>query len=201
MKWCLIIVLGLAATGAFGRTWTSTAGSKIEADYVGFRNNTVSLRKADGKSIQISMQFLSEADRTYVNEQKAQEPAAAPSLNATGNAPSTTTLSGSSGPVRKDLLTEEQIAKLKTELPGKHENDKLVFQTAFTVQQLTPAERRKLKAGQIPYRITAEFLECTIEKGKPVSKRLPGYVRFYVLDDEGTMLVSKRVALEKMCPT
>lgn len=201
MKLLCLIVMGLAASAAYGRTWTSTTGSQLEADYVGFRNNTVSLRKADGKAFEIGLQFLSEADRAFVNEQKPRDAAAtAPTATAKATSPATPLLS-STGPIRKDLLTEEQIAALKTEMPGKKDNEKYIFFANFSPRLLDAAALKRLNPGRIPYRVTAEFMAVSVENGKTVSKRMTGSVRFYVLDDQGEPLVSKRESLEKMCPT
>lgn len=211
-----LILIGLMAISAHGRTWTSTSGTSLEADYVSMRNNTVTLRKADGKLFEVGLQFLSAADRAFVSEQKASEPAAPPAATVSpATAPAATTLNGgakpasngtasafgSSGPTRKDLLTDEQIAVLKTEIPGKKEGEKFIFTANASQRQLDAVEKRKFKNGDIPFRITAEFLELSMEKGKQVSKRMSGYVRFYVLDEDGKIVVSRRDSLDKMCPT
>lgn len=217
MKQIWLILIGLMAISAHGRTWTSTSGTSLEADYVSVRNSTVTLRKADGKLFEVGLQYLSAADRAFVKEQAPSEPAAAPA-GATGLTPASgaTTLNGgakpasngtasafgsSSGPVRKDLLTDEQIAALKTDIPGKKEGEKFIFTANASQRQLDAVEKRKFKNGEIPFRITAEFLELSMEKGKQVSKRMSGYVRFYVLDEDGKIVVSRRDSLDKMCPT
>lgn len=59
------ILTGRCAEAA--RTWTSSGGNfTIEADFVGFSEGKVSLRKADGKQIEVPLDKLSEADRRWV---------------------------------------------------------------------------------------------------------------------------------------
>jgi hypothetical protein len=198
MKWFWPMALILVGAVASGRTWTSASGTTLEADYVSVRNNSVSLRKPDGKTLEIGMQFLSQADRDFVAAQKEAPAAPAKTVNSVTSA---TPSSGSSGATRKDILTDEQVGALKSEMAGKKENVKYVFQSDFFPRRLEAAELRKLKDGEIPFRITAELLEMTTTNGKTVAKRMPGYVRFYVVDDEGKIVVSRREALEKMCPT
>jgi tetratricopeptide (TPR) repeat protein len=61
------IVIGLTTTGATARVWTSSDGKEIEAEYVGYENGVVQLRR-DGKVYDIPLQSLSEADRLLVGD-------------------------------------------------------------------------------------------------------------------------------------
>jgi hypothetical protein len=80
----VIGVLALGAAQAWGegetRTWTSTSGSKIEAEFLGVEGSLVTLRTVDGKTLGIALTKLSADDRTWVKGQTAPEagaPAAA----------------------------------------------------------------------------------------------------------------------------
>jgi len=62
------IVAGLLASVAWGRVWTSTAGTKLEAEFVERRHGAVILKKTDGSHLRISEQRLSKADRDHIRE-------------------------------------------------------------------------------------------------------------------------------------
>ena len=48
------------------RTWTSSTGSKIEAELVSFANNTIVLRTADGRRITLPIYKLDSEDQAFV---------------------------------------------------------------------------------------------------------------------------------------
>ena len=160
MKWLVLVLLGVTVSVAHGRTWTSTSGTQVEADYIGFKNNAVTLKKADGKTVDVGLQFLSVADREFVRaQQDAVQPAVQPavdrpvyasptaaaspdSANSTSG-PAKSAFSSSTGATRNDILTEEEIAGLKTEMPNVKETGKFVFSASFFPQRVPEAERRR----------------------------------------------------------
>ena len=62
---------GAAAGPAGMRTWTSTKGSTLEARYDQRIGSQVQLRKADGSSVKISIDSLSEADKEFLKSIRA----------------------------------------------------------------------------------------------------------------------------------
>lgn len=58
------------------RTWTSTSGSRVEAQFVRQTGYIVVLRNAEGKEFRIQLNNLSDTDRAYIKQ--AREPARAP---------------------------------------------------------------------------------------------------------------------------
>jgi len=74
---CMILSGFLLYTGrcvAEVRTWTSTSGTTLEAEYVGYENRKVTLRKPDNTTIQVDVRQLSEADRNYLREEFRKNP-------------------------------------------------------------------------------------------------------------------------------
>lgn len=62
----------VAASPAFARTWKSSDGAySVDAEFVDFKDGTVSLRKADGAVIRVPVSRLSAEDQAYVAEQAA----------------------------------------------------------------------------------------------------------------------------------
>jgi len=56
------------------RTWTSTSGSKIEADLAGFENGVAILKKANGSELKVKVQQLSEEDQVFLKEELKKNP-------------------------------------------------------------------------------------------------------------------------------
>ena len=54
--------------GANYRTWTSEAGTTVEAELVAFEFDVVQLKRRDGKILSLQINQLSPADQTYVRE-------------------------------------------------------------------------------------------------------------------------------------
>ena len=80
MKPYFIPLLLLALTSSMsGRTWTSSDGKTLEADFVSTDGNSVTLKRArDGKDFTIPLDRLSEEDQVFVREEaeKPQAPTA-----------------------------------------------------------------------------------------------------------------------------
>lgn len=62
----ILILLAGAAVRADSRTWTSTVGTTIDAEYAGRAQGRVKLRKADGNTIEVPLYSLSPADQSWV---------------------------------------------------------------------------------------------------------------------------------------
>lgn len=74
-------------TSASARTWTNQAGKTIEADFVSLNGDQLTLKGANGKTYEIPLTSLSEADQTFAKEQGATSPSS-PSTSASAEAPS-----------------------------------------------------------------------------------------------------------------
>jgi len=48
------------------REWTSTVGSKIEAEFVGVENGVAKLKKRDGSELRVPLDKLSDADQQWI---------------------------------------------------------------------------------------------------------------------------------------
>lgn len=68
-----LLTLFLVSQTVFGeaRTWTSKAGTTLEADLVTHRGGTVILKTTQGKEITLSLNALSEADQKFLAEMKS----------------------------------------------------------------------------------------------------------------------------------
>lgn len=66
----LLAALGIA-TSSHARTWTSTSGSEIEAEFVRLEAEKVILKKKDGSELPVELSLLSEADQAFVLKKKA----------------------------------------------------------------------------------------------------------------------------------
>ncbi len=56
------------------RTWTSTDGQKLEAEFIGGDEESVTIRRTDGQRFTLPLDRLSEADRRWVAEQASGPP-------------------------------------------------------------------------------------------------------------------------------
>lgn len=65
--------LGLAVS-TFARTWTSSDGKEIEAEYVSANETSVTIKRADGKSFTLPLSRLSKADQEWVAEKMSSSP-------------------------------------------------------------------------------------------------------------------------------
>jgi len=202
---CLVASVFGAADG-FGRTWTSSSGQTIEADFVKMTGATVYLKKANGAVVTIPLSLLCEADRGEARSLAQPADAAAAPVASVSRAAQLAEKTGSSaafgrGRAEKGILTEEQIAALKIERSD-DKGRKYVFHGGMGLRTLTDQEKKKyVKSGEVPFRITMELLEVKEVKGKLVGERQQGTARFYVLDSEGSVVASGTESLAKMCPS
>lgn len=65
----LLIGLPFVTLRAETRTWTSTAGSKLEAEFAGLIQGKVMLKKSDGTSLALALEQLSEMDQAYIKDE------------------------------------------------------------------------------------------------------------------------------------
>ncbi len=56
------------------RTWTSTTGSSLDAEYLGYENGQVRLKKADGAVLTVPVKMLSEMDKDFLREEFKRNP-------------------------------------------------------------------------------------------------------------------------------
>ncbi|WP_411847057.1 SHD1 domain-containing protein [Roseibacillus persicicus] len=78
MKLILPLLLLATSLTAEVRTWTSQAGSKIEAEVVEVAGDKVTLKRSDGKEITAPIASLSEADQKFLREYSQAEKASPP---------------------------------------------------------------------------------------------------------------------------
>jgi hypothetical protein len=62
----IAIILTVAVSTAWGRKWAMTDGTAIEAEIVKLDKGSVTLRKADGKDVSVTLQKFSEEDSRYL---------------------------------------------------------------------------------------------------------------------------------------
>ncbi len=77
-KWIVALAvfgMGLVLLHAETRTWTSTDGKKIEAEFVSQTGDAVSVKRTDGKTFTIPINRLSEPDQQWLRNQKGGPPA------------------------------------------------------------------------------------------------------------------------------
>ncbi len=94
-------------------------------------------------------------------------------------------------------LTEAELSSmiLKWEDPGGAK--KLALYA--TVSSAKGINKKYLKQGKIPFRITASLMETAA--GQRYGKRATGTAHFYLQDSAGKVVQKKDVSLAKMCPS
>ena len=112
-------------------------------------------------------------------------------------------LHAGAGPMRRNVLSEEQVAALRTEVPGSREGETVHFTATFGPQaQISRRDlRRHIQAGSVPFHITADFVQTRMANNRPLRQRLPGTVHLYVQDADGNVVVNESLQVERMCPT
>ncbi len=73
----ILLICAASLSAANARTWTNQAGKTIEADFVSLKGDTLVLKGANGKTYEIPLASLSEADQTFAREQGSAAPASA----------------------------------------------------------------------------------------------------------------------------
>lgn len=64
------VILSLQINLCHGRTWTNRKGETVEADFIGFANGKVQVRrKSDAKVFAVPLELLSDADQAFVKAQ------------------------------------------------------------------------------------------------------------------------------------
>ncbi len=115
-----------------------------------------------------------------------------------------TTRGNDADPIRKNVLSTNEIAALQTQVPGTLEGETIRFSASFTpLTRLSARDRsRHADAGTIPFRITADYVQLRMgSNNRMLSKRLPGTVHAYVADGDGKIVASQSMLVERMCPT
>lgn len=101
------------------------------------------------------------------------------------------------------MPTAEEIAQFVTATTNAADGLRTVFTASFTaVQPKAGKETEKYrKSGTIPVRITCELDDIKKVGSREVSKLVSGTVNICITDEDGKMVLSKAVSLDKMCPT
>jgi hypothetical protein len=104
---------------------------------------------------------------------------------------------------QRNILSQEDIAAFKTEMPGSVQAETLKFSASFRqVTQMAERDRRRhAEAGTIPFHITADFVAERVANGRTLRQRQRGVVRMYVQDADGKVVASQSMQVERMCPT
>jgi dipeptidyl aminopeptidase/acylaminoacyl peptidase len=87
LRRAIAVLIGLTALPLAARTWTSTDGRTLEADFVSATDTSVTLKKAGGKPFTLELSKLSAEDQEFVKTQAAKpagsgKPAAEPAAVA-----------------------------------------------------------------------------------------------------------------------
>ena len=199
------LLLLVAATPVFAevKTWKSTAGTSIEAEFVSKSATSITLRTAQGKTAIVPISAL-------MPESQAQIPADAPAPPAaTGTALGSittprTTLGVNRGPKPAGGLeppTAEEIAAFKTDFTDT-DGSRYAFSSGFGPQRLTKKDAEKAaRLGKIPFRVTCSLDKFKLVNGKMRSVTMEGNGYIVVLDEQGQVVASKRENLAKLCPS
>jgi len=109
-----------ARAAATMRVWTSQNGTyTVRATLLETQGETVRLKTADGRSIDVRLDALSDADRQYVGELAHQDASAGDAKNKDGPAPVEDDSEAPKLPGRKALLNVEKALAKKSELDFK----------------------------------------------------------------------------------
>jgi len=94
-------------------------------------------------------------------------------------------------------LTEEELSSMITRWEAPDGAKRLVL--AASVSSAKGIDKKYLKQGTIPFRITATLMETS--KGQSYGKRVTGTAHMYLQDTAGKVVLNKGVSLAKMCPS
>ncbi len=107
-------------------------------------------------------------------------------------------------PMRKNVLSTNEIAELKTVVAGSREGETVRFSADFKqLARLSATDRaRHAAAGSVPFHITADYVQLRLgSNNRTLSQRLPGTVHVYVSDADGKIVANQSMLVERMCPT
>lgn len=194
-----VALLLLAASAAISevKTWTSTAGTSIQAEFISQAGNMVTLRTPEGKTAIVPISALA-----------AESQAMIPKTDATASAapaqPARPVLGSSRGPRAVGGIappTAEEIAAFKTDFTNP-DGSRYVFYSSFGPQRLTPKEQSSaFRTGKIPFRVTCSLDKVKMIGGKMRSVTMEGNGYIVVLNEQGEVVASKRENLAKLCPS
>ena len=181
-----------ATNGPAGRTWTSVGGQTIEAEFVKLEYGNVHLRTPEGKIIRIRKTLLSREDQEAVA-----------TLATSAAKPKRLSLSAkSSSQSPTDILSDEEVAKLQT-VWSDDDKARIEFKATMKRRRLSKKYhrmelKRYARSGKIPYVVRADMLLREEKKGKTRTELLNERARFYIIDEEGTLLVKKSMRIDKL---
>ncbi len=71
----MVVVVAVAARSADARTWTDRAGRQLDAEFVGFADGKVEIRRtSDGKTFHVPLERFSDADQAFVKSATQPDP-------------------------------------------------------------------------------------------------------------------------------
>lgn len=194
--WFRWLAVGMAwGSLAEAREWTSVSGTKLEADFVRVTGDMVTLKKPDGQTLGIRRQLLSAEDQAFVQEQSGAPAAGQPiALTGLSSRPSLNT---------SMVLTEAQLADLKSEITDEKNGTKYQFVASAALDR-TSSKNRNWKEGKgLDVKITASCYKVKdIGSGRTQrTLETSGSCHFYLLDEAGKPALTKSKSLDSMCPT
>lgn len=189
-----LLLLAASATISEVKTWTSTAGTSIQAEFISQAGNMVTLRTPEGKTAVVPIAALA-----------AESQAMIPKADASATAvPARPVLGSSRGPRPVGGLeppTDEEIAAFKTE-STEADGSRYSFYGSFGPQNLSKKDAEKAaRLGKVPFRVTCVFSKAKMIGGKMRSVTMEGNGYIVVLNEQGEVIASKRENLAKLCPS
>ncbi len=174
------------------RTWTSVRGQEIEAVFVKMENGIVSLEKKDGSAVCIYLNMLCSDDQEFVRESDSEEEDDGGGSDA-----------GKERKVAAGLLSEREIKWLQTKWVDDRTGKELIFVADFGQRSFDSVEDRNLisryvKFRKIPYYLSAQLVEHTVQPGKEEWKPQGGTIYFYILDPQTNVVCKKSLSASRM---
>ena len=104
------------------------------------------------------------------------------------------------------MLKKADLEKMITSWSDEKKKTSVSFSSSIGRRRMDPRkDKSKIakykKSGKVPFRLLATLSEYKELKGKKVGKRLSGSCKFYMLDSDGKLVLSKSSSLAKMCPS
>jgi hypothetical protein len=169
------------------RTWTSTKGQTLEAQFVKLDYDMVYLKTSAGKIIQIKETMLCEKDRelikTLVPKKAAEEPKTKPNLLLKKKTLSTSKSSSTT-------LTDDEIKKLITSWTDSKgtQYDLSIYCSPVSLSPKKDSSKMKkyARSGEVPFRIISYLYET--KKGKKKTAIYDEKLYFYMLDEYGEIV-------------